>query len=453
MDFQKMAQDITHALGGIENITSATHCATRFRVTLNDYEKVDKTNLEAIEGVAGSIKVGSEFHVIIGKEVNDLYDTFISMYDIKNDEKNKKGFSIKNIFANIGTYVQAAIGPALMPMAGAAIIKAVLTLLSFAGMIDATNETYTFLWSASDAFMYFIPVMLAYGASKKLGCNQVVAIFLALMTFNTTYVGNVGSGTAMSLFGINVPLYSYANNFLPILLEVYIYSLIEKTLKKYIPDIVQIILVPSISIFIMIILTFLVIGPFMVWLTDIITVPTQMIAEHIIIAVPLFAMLWPVLTLLGLHGAAFWVITSIYFTTFGYDPVCLPSYLCTHMALGSIALTSALLSKDDEERNIGFTSCITVWIACISEPAIFGVAIKDKKNFLALTCGELVSGIFAAVAGIKCFSYGGYAYLLGLPFFIGPSSTIVVVILTVVIAIVATAFFLVLFKKILPERI
>lgn len=454
MDYVKTAHEICDAIGGSKNVKNVSHCATRFRVVLHDDSKFDVETIEKIAGVKGTLTLGSQHQIIIGKEVADLYNAFVKEFKIEDaqgevpEEKGKK----RNILADVGSYIQGAIGPMIVPMVGAGLIKAMLTLLVTMGLITNTNSTYTMLWSCADAVMYFMPVLLAYGAAKRLACNEVMALIMALMTLNTTWTAALQAGETMTLFGITVPAYSYAQQFLPVLLTVAIYALIERLLKKYVPDILQLIIVPALSIFIMIPIIFLVIGPAMVWLSNMIAIPAAWLAESRIIAIPLLAMLWPILTLFGLHGAVYQVVYLLYFNMYGYDPVCLVSYLCTHMSIGFVALMSAIISKNKETREIGISTGITMLFGCVSEPAIFGVLMKDKRMFAATLSAAFVSGIYAALSGIKNTVLGGAASLLGIPFFIGEGSSLINVLITIIIAAVGSAFFVLLYTGVFSKE-
>lgn len=186
MDYNKVSKEIISSVGGKENINNVSHCATRLRLVIQDKNKVKDEQIKKIEGVKGLIVTGSQYQIIIGDEIDDLYRTFIGTYKIK-DEGNMKDDK-KNILVNIGTYMQSCIGFMLMPMIGTGLIKAALTILSAAGLLSSAGSTYTFLIGCCDAMMYFLPVLLAIGGAKRLGCNESMAAFVALIPLCTNYV-------------------------------------------------------------------------------------------------------------------------------------------------------------------------------------------------------------------------------------------------------------------------
>ena len=158
MNFKKISQEIASAVGGTENIKNVSHCATRLRLMILDKSKVSEDGLKEIEGVKGLIVVGFQYQIIIGDEVDDLYRTFISinkMEETKETDEAKE--EKKNIFVNIGTYMQSCIGFMLMPMIGTGLIKAIFVILSAAGIVSDASSTYIFIVGCCDAMMYFLP--------------------------------------------------------------------------------------------------------------------------------------------------------------------------------------------------------------------------------------------------------------------------------------------------------
>jgi len=157
------------------------------------------------------------------------------------------------------------------------------------------------------------------------------------------------------------------------------------------------------------------------------------------------AMMWSILGMLGVHGAVYQTIYLFYFSSVGFDPICNPSYLCTHISIGTVALMSAFLTKDADKKQIGFTSGITMLFAGISEPAIFGVLLRDKRLFAAQLSAAFVAGIYGGIAGIGNYVAGSWATLLYLPAFVGEGSTFIEVLILVAICMAAGVFFTLLY--------
>ena len=158
-------------------------------------------------------------------------------------------------------------------------------------------------------------------------------------------------------------------------------------------------------------------------------------------------MSWSILTVFGLQGAVWQPLYLSAFSVLGYDPICWVSYLCTHMTIGAIAILSALRSKDTEKREIGFSTGLTMLLGNISEPAIFGVLMQNKRLFAAQICAAGVAGIYAAVVGLINYVLWTPCSLLGLSGFVSPDSSLIAVLSFVVVAWGAATAFTFLFDK------
>jgi len=151
-----------------------------------------------------------------------------------------------------------------------------------------------------------------------------------------------------------------------------------------------------------------------------------------------------------LAGAGFGLYIAT-ITAYGYDPIGMVGILCAQLAIGFVALAYAFLSKDAADRETGISTSITMLFGAVSEPAIFGVLMKDKRMYLATECAGFVGGLVAAILGIKQYTFAP-AYLLGLPVYVGPESSITAVIITVVVTAIASFGFAFAFHKMLKKE-
>jgi PTS system beta-glucosides-specific IIC component len=128
----------------------------------------------------------------------------------------------------------------------------------------------------------------------------------------------------------------------------------------------------------------------------------------------------------------------LYYSIYGNDPIALTSYLATHLTIGFTALYAGITAKDEATKEISLSSCITMLLGCISEPAIFGVLLRNKNLYKSQTVAAGITGIFVALFGITNYVIGSPASLLGLAGFFGPNYSPALVILLVPIAFVAS---------------
>ena len=434
MDYKKMTQQILANIGGEENISNVTHCATRFRLVLKDESKFNEDGIKNIDGILNVIKVGSQFQLIVGENVKYLYAEFIKDVNLDSDVTKPK-HSIKDIIINMGTFVGGAVGPAIVPMIGVGLIKALVTILSQFGLMSSTSDTYSILWLAADAVMQFWPLFAAYGVAKKLDATPTLIMYVVCITLSPAFANYVNTATNVTLFGLDIPLINYYNNFLPALFSAIIACYLEKWLRKVLPDIIQSLLVPFIVVLVMTPISLLFVGRFATLLGEWISIPLLALVDYSFVIVPLLAILMPFLIMFAFHAPIFSFVMVAYIGNFGYDPLFMPASLIAHTAMGAVALAVAIKTKVNKTRGIAISSCSSVWLGSISEPVIFGIVIQNKINTLATMAGALAGGLIAGIAGIKCYALVGSG-LLFIPTFVGAESSLIAVLLACLAAAV-----------------
>ena len=176
--YDGLARIIVQNVGGKDNIVSLTHCITRLRFTLKDESKAQTEILKEIDGIASIIQKGGQYQIVIGNEVGDVYDAVCAVGHIQpGGAVNEDGTAAaetregkkKNPFDAFISIVTSVFTPCLGVMAACGIVKGVLSMLVAAGLMDGAGGTYNVLYSLGDCFFYFMPILLAYTASKKFG--------------------------------------------------------------------------------------------------------------------------------------------------------------------------------------------------------------------------------------------------------------------------------------------
>lgn len=269
MDYKKLGQDLLPLVGGADNISKLTHCATRLRFEFCDRSRVDEDAIKNTPGVISVVEKGGQFQVVVGNDVPITYRVLInemggtagkadgSASGKASEEQKEKTSLITTIISVISTTFTPVI-PALI---GGGMIKAVLSILVLCGL-DDTSSTYAIMNLISDAAFYFMPILLAYGAAIKFECNPVLAMTLACALLHPTWTGMVGAGEAVDFFHIPVKLVDYSYSVIPIILSVWIMSYVEKLAEKYTPSIIKFFLKPLIILFISVPIALVIVGPF-----------------------------------------------------------------------------------------------------------------------------------------------------------------------------------------------
>jgi len=448
MNYKKVADEIKLNVGGSSNIKNVTHCATRLRFILSDDSKFNDEANKKIDDVVNIIKIGDEFQIIIGHEVKNVYKAFVENDKdlIKKVDGLKSEKTIKTVLLSIASYIQASLGTIIPLLIGTGLIKAVLAILLQLELVTATNDTYIVLYFASDAMFYFMGVIAAIGAARKLNADIPMAVFMALMLLSPTFVSNVTNGVKMTVFGMPIYSVSYANSFLPIIIVVWVMSKLDTFFDEHLPLLVKDVLRPTLVILIMIPLSFCVLGPSVTWIANLLAQPFTTLLDYPWALTALFGLLMPILIMFGIHGIFFSVVSLNLFAQLGYDPFMMPGGYCSFFAITAVALVVAFKTKQKRYRSQCLSSGLSLFFGGVSEPAIFTVLVKNKMAMIIACISGGIGGLIAGLLSTKCYNPVGGSLTLFI-YYVGPespmSSVLIAAGVSVVIAVVAS---LIVFK-------
>ena len=256
MDYKLLAQEVIELLGGKENIATHTHCVTRLRFQIVDRSKIKEEELKEVNGVRGVIDKGGIYQVIIGPDVDK---TYVHVKEICGDTTDVvKPTETKEKWYNVVlSYISASIAPTLGVLTFSGFTAVILNLLVMTGLVENTSPTYAIFNTFANAAIYYLPVLVAFGAARYFKCSEISAVMIALMTLHPNFLG----AEDLTFFGINLVKVQYNGNILPILLTVPIFAVVERKLNEYLPTLVRNILKPLLSIGLMIPVVLLVTGP------------------------------------------------------------------------------------------------------------------------------------------------------------------------------------------------
>lgn len=414
--FEKIAEEILERIGGAANISNCTHCMTRLRFTLKDTSLVKAEEIEALQGVLGIKNAGGQFQVIIGKDVNDVYDCVCKIANIKTTELDitdgEEAGEKKKIGQQILDYISNAFIPLVPALVGSGMLKGFLSLFTYLGWLDATSATYAVLSAAGNAVFYFIPLLIAYNTAKYLKANIVVAMVIMGALMEPNFTALAGAEDPLTLFGLPLTVITYSSMIIPALIIVPIQAQLEKLLKRFIPKSIQLLFVPLITIFVMVVLSVLVIGPASSELSNLIGKASNWLNDTNAV---LFGILVGgtvgYLTILGVHMALVPII-MLNFTNMGADPV-LAFMSATCYAQIGVAFAIWFRSKDKEVKSLAGASGITALLAGVTEPILFGVCMKYKRSYAAIGIAGALGGMIMGIFGCKAMGFVN-AGILGL---------------------------------------
>lgn len=440
MDYKKLGYDLLPLVGGVDNISKLTHCATRLRFEFCDRSKVDKTAIENTPGVISVVEKGGQFQVVVGNDVPITYRVLInemggtaaksSSESSSDDEKEKSG-----IITNIISVISTTFTPVIPALIGGGMIKAVLSILVLCGL-DDSSSTYAILNLISDAAFYFMPVLLAYGAAIKFECNPVLAMTLACALLHPTWTGMVSAGEGVDFFHIPVQLVDYSYSVIPIILSVWLMSYVEKFAEKYTPSIIKFFLKPLIILFISVPIALVIIGPLGSFLNSVIEAGANIINAKASWLLPmLMGAFQPFLVLTG-TAWAMTPIATVQISSLGYEIVNGPGMLASNIAQGGATLAVALKTKNSQLKQLASSSGFTA-VMGITEPCLYGVLLRLKKPFIASMIGGGIGGIYAGLSGLVRYAFVSPG-LAALPAFIGANPmNIVHAVITCIISFAA----------------
>ncbi|MBN3265132.1 beta-glucoside-specific PTS transporter subunit IIABC [Pectobacterium brasiliense] len=440
MNYQKLGVDILALSGGKQNVSKLTHCATRLRFEFNDSHAVQAEAIAKLPGVISVVDRGGQFQVVIGNDVQITYRAILNeigeMNGQRTSDKNKpqkKG----GIFSQIISVISTTFTPVIPAITGAGMIKALLAILKLTGLISADSTTYRLLDTISDAAFFFLPVLLAYGASIKFACNPILAMTIAGALLHPNLAQLLASGGPISFIGIPVRLADYAGSVLPIILTVWIMSYIERFAEKISPSMITFFTKPMLVLLFTAPLALVVIGPFGIFLNDLVASGAAIIDGKASWLIPmLMGGLQPFLVITGTAWAMTPIATS-QLTRNGFEMINGPGMLASNIAQGAATLCVAFKTKNKNLKQLASSAGFTALLG-ITEPSLYGVTLKLKKPLIAAMIGGGCAGIYAGLAGLVRYAFVSPG-LAALPAFIGENPmNIVHALITCAIAIVVT---------------
>lgn len=406
-DYTQLATDVVNAVGGRENIVSVANCMTRLRFVLKDDSIPDADKIKTIPGVKGVMNQGGQYQVIIGTHVNEVVKDVRKAAGITDSEEASEPTDDKkdNLWNRFFKTISGCIMPMLGPMIAGGIIKGILTILVTAGILSSTDGTYQILYAAADSVMYFMPIIVGFTCGKMFHCNPYVTAVIGAAFLYPDLLTAVSAEEGLTFLHLPVQAATYSNTILPVLLSSFIASKLEKLAKKFIPIMVQMMLVPVFVLMITVPLGWLVIGPIMNTVSSLLSMMINGIFGFSpLIGGALIGAFWQLMVVLGLHYAFISILMNNFFTM-GYDPINAVMGV-TVWALAGVALGYGLKSKDPEQKSIGFGNFASA-LCGVTEPTIYSIALPNIKLFACAWVGGGISGAVLGQLGAKMYAFAG----------------------------------------------
>ena len=428
--FEQEAKDLLQAIGGKENVTAVTHCATRMRFVLGDEKKANVKAIESIPAVKGTFTNAGQFQVIIGNDVPIFYNDFSAVSGIEGVSKEAAKSAAKSN-QNAVQRVMTTLAEIFTPIIPALIVGGLI--LGFRNVLEGVHwsmlngKTITevsqfwaginhFLWLPGEAIFQFLPVGITWSVSRKMGTSQILGIVMGICLVSPQLLNaySVASTPAAEIaknwvwdFGFfTVNRIGYQAQVIPALLAGLSLSYLEIFWRKHIPEVVSMIFVPFLSLIPALILAHTVLGP-IGW----------SIGQGLSTVV-LAGLTGPVKWLFGaIFGALYapFVITGLHHMTNAIDTQLIadaggtglwPMIALSNIAQGSAVFAYFLMHRHDErEAQISLPATISAYLG-VTEPALFGVNVKYIYPFVAGMIGSSIAGLLSVTFNITAASIG-----------------------------------------------
>ncbi len=399
-DYAGTAREVLKLVGGEENITHLEHCSTRLRFSIADGGKVEKDKLKAVSGVMGVIASGNQCQVVIGNDVIEVYDELMKMGKFTGGNAAPSSGEKKEILEFRRVLFRSVFQPLVPAIAGAGILKAMLSLFTMMGIMSSGSAWYTVLYNAADAALYFLPVLVAVTMSTKLNCNRLVAVSAVGAMILPGMTAAIGEG--LTLAGFTVQNIAYTYQVFPAILTVALLYYVEKWVTKISPKPIRVFFVPMICFIVVVPLALLVLGPLGYNVGQLLTTAILFLYDKLgWLAVGLLAAILPFMISMGMHKALVpYAVTSV--AEMGEELLYMPASLAHNISEGGACFAVALKTKDTELRSAAVSAGISA-IFGITEPALYGVTIQHKRALYGVVIGSFVGGITVGLAGLKAF--------------------------------------------------
>ena len=435
-DYDALAKFVLDHVGGTENVVSLRHCVTRLRFKLKDESRADTAALKNHEWIIDVIQKGGQYQVVIGNDVEDAFDAVMklgkfagSASDVS-DVNDNEG---KSAFDRIVDMISAILTPTIPLLAGCGIIKGLLAFCTAMKWLDSTSGFVQILSAAGDSLFYFFPIFLGYTSAEKFGMNKLLGMAIGATLVHPTIVGLKAAEPLFTLFegtpiatnvtttflGIPVLMVSYTSSVMPIIAATFFGARVEKFFKKIVPDVVKMFVVPAATLSITVVLTLLLVGPVVTWVSQLIAAGITAVQQFSpVLTGVLVGGLWQVLVVFGLHHA-FAPIALNSLMVQGYEN--LTCYMAavpfTTMA---VVLAVYLRTKDKKLKSVALPAAISSFFG-VSEPSIYGVTLPLKRPFAFTLVSSSVCGAILGFFGCMRYTQGGLGFF-NIPAFINPAS-------------------------------
>jgi PTS system beta-glucosides-specific IIC component len=456
VDNDKVAREVLAAVGGAENISTATHCMTRLRLSLKSKDGVNETAVKEINGVLGAQWSGTQYQIIIGQNVPKVYAAITNLgvtgagsIDENLDEdltKAKEPWTAGRVFNAILDYLSGSMVPLIPLIMGGGLFRTIAAILgpTMLNLISADSLAYTFLYTTLyEASFYFLPIYLGYTAAKKVGATPVLGMLAGGVMIAPTIISAATNGTNISVYGIEIAASDYSQSVLPIILTIPVLYEVEKFMKKHVPDVFSTMFTPWFTMIIVIPIELIILAPIGNLLGTGIANALFGLADvggvAVLIVMAILGAFWQLLVIGGMHMPII-LLAQVQIIAVGYDPFVFVSTNCAMTAVWGCAIGTFLKLKSKEEKSLTAGYIVSALFGGVTEPTLFGVLLRWRRTMLGMFVGGAIGAVVSGLLGVTYYLAGGASNFLVITNYMqGGMTNVINAVIGMVIAMVISA--------------
>lgn len=420
IDNRKIAESVLELVGGASNVTTATNCMTRLRLTLKDNSKADLEKIKKIKGVLGAQFSGTQLQVIIGQNVPKVLTEFIAISGVTRGEEvhenldaPKEKLTPKVIGNKILDYLSGSMVQMIPLLMAGGLFRTIAVVLGpqMLNLIADTDPTYTFLYTTLyEATFYFLPIYLGYAAAKKIGASPVLGMLVGGVLIAPTIVTAAADGGTISVYGISIAASNYSQTVLPIMLTVPVLYVIEKFFKKVMPDVLSTVFTPFCTMIVTVPIALIVLAPIGNVLGQFVANALFGLADMggigILVVMAVLGAFWQLFVVAGMHLPVI-MIAQVQIIAAGYDPFVFVSTNCAMTAVWGCAFGAFLRMHNKDEKGLALGYVISAIAGGVTEPALFGVLLRFRRTMLGMFIGGAIGAVVSGLLGVTYYMAGG----------------------------------------------
>lgn len=424
MDNKELAKEIVAKVGGMDNIKSYEHCATRLRLMLKDFDKVDDEAISDLPGVQGTNTANGQYQVILGPGKVNLVTNEVGKIvgDERSEGKEEKveGNIIQRLVKTLSD-IFVPIIPAIVAAGLLMGINNILTSPFFNGRSQSIVELYPQIADLaaminvfSSAAFTFLPVLIGFSATKKFGGNPYLGAAMGMIMVHPELLNAYALGTtpasevpAWNVLGFAIPAVGYQGTVLPVLAVAWILSKIENFLHDKTPIWLDNLTTPLLATLITSLITFTLVGPIMRNAGDALTAGITFIYTKLgFLGGAIFGLLYAPITLTGMHHSFIPIETQLIANqAVSGGSFIFPTASMNNVAQGAAVLAVLLTTKNEKMKSTAAASGISALLG-ITEPAMFGITLRLRYPFIAAIIGSALGSAYLALRKVLAIALG-----------------------------------------------